>query len=107
MRAQNKSKRRAIVGSAAILAALAAIHRSDAASFTWDGGSTTSNNLTDAINWSTDIAPPNDGTADLFFTGTTRLAPNVDTPYSISTLFFSSAAGNLVIGGTPISLPGG
>lgn len=44
-----------------------------AGTFTWDGGGSDNNWLT-AANWSTDLAPTNDGTATLSFAGNTRPA---------------------------------
>ena len=50
---------------------------SSAATFTWDGGGLNSNWLT-AANWNTDIAPANDGTVTLSFSGATRTAATND-----------------------------
>ncbi len=58
---------------------------------TWDGGGT-NNNWSTANNWNPDVAPPNNGTDALIFTGTVRTTPNVDTPWSLTTITFDAAA---------------
>src|SRR5256885_1863772 len=63
MHAQKSGKKR-IKLAAAVLLALASVESAHAASYTWDGGSVTTSNWTDNVNWSSDLLPPNDGTAD-------------------------------------------
>ena len=48
---------------AALLLACTPLH---AANFTWDGGALIGSDWSNGLNWSTNIAPPSDGTADLF-----------------------------------------
>ena len=66
---------------------------------TWDGGGT-NNNWTTTTNWVGDLAPLNNGTANLAFGGVTRLTPNVDTPWAINSLSFNAGAGTFTIGGS-------
>jgi hypothetical protein len=76
-----------------------------AVSFTWSGGGT-SDNWSDPNNWG-GIAPPNDGTADIFLTGTSRLTPNVDAPWSINKLTFQNGAGAFVLDGSALTIGAG
>ena len=56
--------------------------------------------------WSANAADAtNNGTANLLFTGSTRLTPNVDVFYSINSLAFDSSAGAFVLGGSQITIP--
>ena len=64
---------------------------------TWDGGSASGNNWSDAANWLGNLAPSLSGNT-LTFAGTTRLTPNMDNNYSVSGLVFSNTAGNFTIG---------
>jgi fibronectin-binding autotransporter adhesin len=64
---------------------------------TWDGGGTT-NNWTDANNWSPNNVPPNNGAATLNFAGNTRLAPIVNTNFDVRGLTFDNQAGAFNIG---------
>jgi autotransporter-associated beta strand protein len=82
------------------------VHSPAAAGSTWDGGGS-DNNWSSALNWSDDITPANDGTADMTLTGTTRLTPNVDVPWSINSLTFSSNAGAFTLGGGPLTIEAG
>ena len=63
-----------------------------AATFTWDGGSGTDSNWATAANWNPDGAPVNDGTADLIFTGSTRLTPTLSTGWSVRSITFANIA---------------
>ena len=76
-----------------------------AASFTWNGGSLTSDDWSDGDNWAGGIAPDNDGTADIHFAGSTRLSPNVDAAWSVRSITFDSGAAAFSIDGSAISLP--
>lgn len=62
----------------------------------WDGGGA-DNDWTSALNWVGDVAPLTSGNS-VVFAGTTRLAPNMNNNYSVSSLTFSNNAGNFVIG---------
>src|SRR4051812_27584122 len=73
---------------------------------TWDGGGANQNWST-AQNWSSDLAPLNNGTASLIFAGSVFLSPNVDTAWSINSLGFSSGASSFTIGGNPLSIGNG
>jgi len=74
---------------------------------TWDGGST-NNNWTSANNWNPNVLPVNNGTANLTFAGTTRLTPNQDVPYDVSSVIFDPAAGAFVLqGANSLTIRGG
>lgn len=72
----------------------------------WDGGGT-DNNWTTPGNWLGDLTPANDGTANLAFTGTIRLAPIVDAAWSISSLRFNAGSGAFLLSGTTLTLGSG
>lgn len=74
--------------------------------YVWDGGAD-DNNWTSGANWSTDVAPPNDGTAELRFSGVTRTAPfaNGSSPWSIRRILFAwNASGQFILSGGPLSV---
>ena len=78
-----------------------------ASSFTWDGGEPGSASWSAAANWAGNIAPPNNGTADLFFTGTAGLNPNANPDWSIRSLMFGSGAGGFTIQGNALTIGAG
>src|SRR5215475_6167289 len=84
-----------------------ASRRAQAANFTWDGGSLTTNDWTDDVNWNPNTHPANDGTADIFFDGTTRLTPNVDVAYNVHSIAFNITAGAFVNGGMQLTIGAG
>ncbi len=65
-----------------------------AAVFTWDGGGADDSFFTPA-NWAGNAAPPNNGTADIVFAGTTRLTPNLTSnpDWNLHSLTFANGAG--------------
>ncbi len=65
---------------------------------TWDGGGA-DNNWTTANNWNLNLVPANNGTANVFFAGTTRLTPVLNTPYDINLLAFNLFAGTFTLSG--------
>ena len=65
---------------------------------TWDGGGANNNWITDA-NWTLDVQPLNNATADLIFAGLVRLAPSVDTAWNVHSITFNNAAGAFTITG--------
>jgi hypothetical protein len=65
---------------------------------TWDGGGANNNWITDN-NWTLDVQPLNNATADLIFTGNVRLAPSVDTPWNVHSITFNNTAGAFTITG--------
>lgn len=75
-----------------------------AASYTWDGGELVSSNWTAGKNWTGNIPPPSDGTADLIFTGIVGLNPNANLDWSIRSLTFGSGAGGFTIQGNPLTV---
>ena len=76
------------------------------ATFIWNGGGANAN-WSNGTNWIGGIAPTNNGTAAIVLAGSTRLAPNVDTAWSIGSLTFSNNAGAFVIGGNTLTIGGG
>ena len=86
-----------------VLPAVLCAGRVGAAPFTWNGNGP-DNAWSSAGNWSTQTAPPNDGTADLQFDGSLRLTPLTDTAYSVDSLTFNATAGAFVLGGGQITL---
>ena len=64
---------------------------------TWDGGSASGNNWSDAANWVGNVAPAM-GANNLIFAGTTRLTPDMDGDYGASGLTFDGTAGSFVLG---------
>src|SRR3954465_12509980 len=72
---------------------------------TWDGGSTVNDNITTNNNWADNTAPLSDIlNTDLIFAGTTRLTPNVLTPFSAKSISFGSTAGAFVFGGQVLNV---
>ena len=65
---------------------------------TWDGGGANNNWITNA-NWSLDVQPLNNATADLIFAGSVRLTPSVDTAWNVHSLTFNNTAGAFTITG--------
>ncbi len=82
-----------------LLAALGQIPPLSAATFVWDGGHPAQERLSDNQNWNPNGAPPNDGTADLVFTGAVRLNPIVDTAWSVNSITFNYLAGAFDLNG--------
>ena len=79
-----------------------------AANFTWDGGAFLGDNdWSNSTNWSTNTAPPSDGTADLSFAGSTRLNAEADAAWSIKSLAFAGNAGAFDIQGSPLTIGSG
>ncbi len=62
------------------------------------------NQWTNTLNWNPDTAPANNGTADLIFSGTTRLTPDMNTNWSVNSVTFNNTAGafqlNSLVGAT-------
>ena len=75
---------------------------------TWDGQGAT-NNWTDGVNWSANVAPANNGTATPNFAGSTRPGPVVNVGYDVSGVTFDNAAAAFTIsnsGGATLTLRG-
>jgi fibronectin-binding autotransporter adhesin len=62
----------------------------------WNGGGA-NDNFSTALNWTNQLAPGYVGDS-LQFSGTTRLTPNMDNNYTVSSLLFDSTAGGFTIG---------
>jgi autotransporter-associated beta strand protein len=90
----------------ALALAVSLVPTSAAWAQTWDGGGS-NNNWTTANNWNPNGAPVNDGTADITFSGNTRLRPNANGAKNINSLTFDSAAGAFVSGGSILTINGG
>jgi autotransporter-associated beta strand protein len=76
---------------------------------TWDGGSLSTDNWSDANNWNPNAVPANNGTATPNFAGSTRLGPVVNVNFDVNGVTFDNAAGAFTIsssGGT-LTLRGG
>lgn len=74
---------------------------------TWDGGGTDDNILT-PDNWVGNNVPvSNLSNTDLIFSGTTRLTPVFDTPFSAKSLTFDASAGSFTFSGSTLSLGSG
>jgi autotransporter-associated beta strand protein len=66
---------------------------------TWDGGGGDSN-ITTGLNWVGDVAPVSGDS--LYFAGSLRLTPLLNSNLSVSRLTFNSGSGAFVLGGTGI-----
>lgn len=77
-----------------------------AQTYIWDGGHPSQNRFSDNANWNPNSAPPNNGTANLVFTGNVRTTPDTNGAYNINSITFDSAAGAFTITGGPITLQG-
>jgi hypothetical protein len=87
--------------------ALSAASVSKAATFTWDGGGV-DDNWSTAANWSTDVAPSNDGTAAIVFSGATPpLTSSVNANWDVSGLSFDAIAGAFTVGGNQLTIEAG
>src|SRR4051812_6935883 len=72
--------------------------------WTWDGGGSTSN-FSDAQNWVSDTAPPNDlANTDLVFTGYQHSSPVVNSPSQVHSLTFSPQADYFSFSGGTLSV---
>src|SRR5262245_34799647 len=85
---------RIVVGCCVLLAAWSVRAQT---TFYWDGGHPSQDNWRSAQNWNPNGAPANNGTANLVFTGTIRLAPDANNGWNINSLVFDSAAGAFTI----------
>jgi fibronectin-binding autotransporter adhesin len=90
------------------LLAIASPSAAPAANYTWVGASPLAfpgnSNWSTLANWSTGIAPPNDGTADLIFSGNLRVNPTANTAWNINTLTFSGTDQTFTVGGSTLTL---
>lgn len=68
----------------------------------WDGGSPTTNNFEDALNWSNNVVPPNPGLANLEFPDSGRLFPRADTPWVLEGILFSGTNDTYTLTGSQI-----
>jgi fibronectin-binding autotransporter adhesin len=73
---------------------------------TWNGLGA-NDNFSNANNWTPVGVPANDGTANLTFSGSTRLTPNVDVPWSTNSISIGATAGAFTIGGNSLTIGAG
>ncbi len=78
------------VRAALFVPILIALQGSLLASGNWDGGGP-NDFWTTGLNWSDDIAPANDGTAQIYFTGSTRTMPDMDLDWNVATVGHNSS----------------
>ncbi|MHB1156720.1 MAG: autotransporter-associated beta strand repeat-containing protein [Phycisphaerales bacterium] len=82
--------------------------QAQAATFNWDGGSVTSDNWSDAANWTPDGAPPiGDSTTIVRLQGSTRLTPVVEAPYTLAKLSFLAGADAFSLSGSTLTFSNG
>ncbi len=75
----------------------------------WDGGGADSNWTTDA-NWDGlrfGTSPPNNGTANIHIAGNDNTVPNVDVPWSISSLTFDAGSVSFFVTGQELTIGAG
>jgi autotransporter-associated beta strand protein len=97
--------------SLALAAAFALCTSTFAATWTWDGGAPGNQwNFNFGQNWNPDTLPANNGTADLIFGGTTRLAPDLNGNWSVNSVTFNNTAGQFdltSLGGSTLTVGAG
>jgi fibronectin-binding autotransporter adhesin len=76
------------------------------ANFTWNGGGS-DNNWSTPLNWTSSVAPANDGSADATMAGSVRPSPTVDIPWSIDSLGYSSNCAAFTLGGSALTIGAG
>src|SRR3990172_1809061 len=90
------------IGCAA--AVLSCLFVSSANAQTWDGGGAAGGNLDwiTGTNWVGDIAPVNDGTANVIFAGLidNNPGPNLEANRNVNSVVFNNPAGAFVLGST-------
>jgi fibronectin-binding autotransporter adhesin len=74
--------------------------------YNWSGAGTDGNWST-AQNWVFQVAPPNDGTADIIMTHPVQLSNTVDVPWSIDSLTFGLNGGDFSIAGSTLTIGAG
>ena len=92
---------------ATTIAALLAGTSAHSATFLWDGGDATLNNINAAANWNPNTAPTSDlVNTDLIFDGTVRTSPNVSVAFSADSVTFNNnaAANPFTISGVPLTI---
>src|SRR5258707_848924 len=65
---------------------------------TWNGGSTDNSRWTTGSNWVGGAAPSSSINTSLIFSGSTRLAPDMSTDFTLKGLTFASGAGSFILG---------
>src|SRR5262245_23705350 len=79
------------VGLSAALFALISVASAHAATFTWDGGGSTTA-WSDDLNWAGNVQPANNGTADIVFGPTNKVMTVVNQNWNINSLVFNNDA---------------
>ncbi|MGH7959396.1 MAG: hypothetical protein ACREH8_20630 [Opitutaceae bacterium] len=72
--------------------------------FSWDGGGA-DNNWSTINNWNPDVAPANNGTAEIRLIGTVRPTPSVNTAWSVSKFVYTSLTdATFTLGGSALTI---
>ncbi len=98
--------RYACAAAVVLLVGLSNVHRVNAQSI-WDGGSVVDSNWSTPANWAGDVAPPNNGSDVIQFAGSTRLTPNTDVAWQLTSLTYNAGAGAFVNGGMQLTIGSG
>lgn len=88
------------------LAALLPLALQLARAQTWTGGGA-NNSWSTASNWNLGTAPANNGTANVIFAGSARLAPSAGSAWDINSLSFNSGASSFSVGGSALTIRSG
>ncbi len=75
------------------------------ADFTWDGGHPGQNSdLDQKFNWAGNEAPPEDGTANMIFSGSQKLQPNAKGEWNVNSIRFNNWAEAFTLIGDPFTI---
>ena len=77
-----------------------------ATSYVWVGGGG-DNNWSTGPNWNSAVAPVNNGTANVTFSGSNRPTPVADAPWNVQTLIFSNLGAAFQLSGSDLTLQAG
>lgn len=72
--------------------------------YSWDGGSVTSNALSNPLNWTNNVLPPNDGSAQWGFPDSPRTTPVAIQTWDVSGIVFSSTGTAYALSGSDLSM---
>src|SRR2546430_6603691 len=73
---------------------------------TWDSGGADSN-FTSGLNWDTNAAPANNGTANLVFGSGLKLSPNVNAAFDVNSITFIAGSSAFSLGGSQLTIRNG
>src|SRR3954451_24817497 len=74
-----------------------------AATWTWNG-SQGNDHWTNTGNWTPASSVANDGTANVIFSGSTRLTPDMNANWSVSSVTFNNTASGFTLGSSTASI---